>query len=137
MFPAGVCRTAQFETMIHDVKPAYYAVMQSESALKATDTNLTQYGELDRVVFQRVSQEVVAAIEYLELEGSVSQPEVRAGQIWNTSADPEGMSQRSVGPSRPHRFITQHVPGFLRWNRVPIRRGALRNGANVGKRTLN
>src|SRR5579859_3751378 len=79
MFPAGVCRTAQFETMIHDVKPAYYAVMQSESALKATDTNLTQYGELDRVVFQRVSQEVVAAIEYLELEGSVSQPEVRAG----------------------------------------------------------
>jgi outer membrane protein TolC len=46
---------AERQAVVKDVKQAYYAVLQSESALEAAEANVKQYQELDRVVLQRVS----------------------------------------------------------------------------------
>jgi outer membrane protein TolC len=63
----------QRQAVIKEVKEAYYAILQSESALDAADANVKQYMELDRVVLQRVSQEAALQSDSLEVKAKLAQ----------------------------------------------------------------
>src|SRR5262249_36029413 len=50
---------AERQALVKEVKQAYYAVLQSGSALQVAQVNVEQYRELDRVVLQRLALEAV------------------------------------------------------------------------------
>lgn len=75
---------AQRQSVVRDVKQAYYAVLQTESALDAAAANLKQYEELDRVVLQRVSQESALKSDSLDVKAKVAQEQYTLVQLRNT-----------------------------------------------------
>ena len=64
---------AKRQSVISDVKEAYYAVLQTESALDAAQTTVKQYQETDRVVLQYISQQAVLKSESLEVKAKLAQ----------------------------------------------------------------
>jgi outer membrane protein TolC len=75
---------AQRQSVVRDVKQAYYAVLQSESALDAADANVKQYRELDRVVLQRVSQEAALKSDSLDVKAKLADEQYQLVQLRNT-----------------------------------------------------
>lgn len=75
---------AQRQSVIKDVKQAYYAVLQSESALEAADANVKQYEELQRVVLQRVSQEAALKSDSLDAKARLVNEQYKLVQLRNT-----------------------------------------------------
>ena len=75
---------AKRQSVIRDVKQAYYAVLQSESSLDAAQTTVTQYEETDRVVLQYISQESVLRSESLEVKAKLAQSRYQVVVLRNT-----------------------------------------------------
>jgi outer membrane protein TolC len=69
---SGEKARAQRQALIKDVKQAYYAVLQSESALEASEAAVKQYQELDRVVQQRLSQESALKSDSLDVKAKLA-----------------------------------------------------------------
>jgi outer membrane protein TolC len=61
------------QSVVSDVKEAYYAVLQTESALDAAKTTVTEYQETDRVALEYISQEAVLKSESLEVKAKLAQ----------------------------------------------------------------
>jgi outer membrane protein len=64
---------AKRQSVVSDVKQAYYAVRQSESALEAARASVTQYEETDRVALQYVAQEAILKSDSLEVKAKLAQ----------------------------------------------------------------
>jgi len=75
---------AERQSLIKDVKQAYYGVLQSESALEAEEANVKQYQELDRVVLQRVSQEAALKSDSLDVKAKLAHEQYTLDQLRNT-----------------------------------------------------
>jgi outer membrane protein len=75
---------AERQTLVKDVKQAYYAVLQSESALEAAEANVEQYQELDRVVLQRVSQEASLKTDSMDVTARLAQEQYSVVHLRNT-----------------------------------------------------
>jgi outer membrane protein len=61
------------QSVVSDVKQAYYAVLQTESSLDSANTQVKQYEETDRISLQYVAQEVVLKSESLEVKAKLAQ----------------------------------------------------------------
>jgi outer membrane protein len=59
---------AQRQGVVRDVKQAYYAVLQTQSALGVAEASVKQYAELDRVVQQRLSEEAALKSDSLDVK---------------------------------------------------------------------
>ena len=109
--------------MIKDVKQAYYAVLQSESALEAAEANLKQYQELDRVVLQRVSQEAALKSDSLDVKAKLAHEQYTLVQLRNTLNPAKSIStiywdETSVLNFAPSRSRPPHSrKSRLRWRR--------------------
>lgn len=75
---------AQRQTVVRDVKQAYYAVLQAESQLDVAEASIKQYQELDRVVLQRVSQEAALKSDSLDVKAKLSNQKYELVQLRNT-----------------------------------------------------
>src|SRR5262249_45750838 len=75
---------AERQSVIKDVKQAYYAVLQSESTLGAEDATVKQYLELDRVVLQRVSQEAALKSDSMDVKAKLAHEQYTLVQLRNT-----------------------------------------------------
>jgi outer membrane protein len=75
---------AQRQSVIKNVKEAYFAVLQAESSLEAAEANIRQYLELDRVVLERVSQEAALKSDSLEVKAKLSNEQYALVQLRNT-----------------------------------------------------
>ena len=64
---------AKRQSVVSDVKQAYYGVLQSESALEAAKTSVTQYEETDRVALQYVAQEAILKSDSLDVKAKLAQ----------------------------------------------------------------
>ena len=64
---------AKRQSLVSDVKQAYYAVLESESALEAAKSAVTQYEETDRVALQYVAQEAILKSESLDVKAKLAQ----------------------------------------------------------------
>ena len=101
---------AQRQSVTRDVKQAYYAVLQSESALQAAEANVKQYRELDRVVLQRVSQEAALKSDSLEVKAKFANEQYKLVQLRNTLNSRKEYLNDLVGRDIRTDFRTEQVP---------------------------
>jgi outer membrane protein len=101
---------AERQAVIGDVKRAYYAVLQSESAVEAAEANVKQYQELDRVVLQRVSQEAAFKSDSLEVKAKLAQERYTLVQLRNTLDTRKETLNDLLGRDIRTEFRTQQVP---------------------------
>ncbi len=63
------------QTVVSQVKQAYYGILQTQSALDATTESIALYRELNRVTHERMLQQVVLKSDGLEVELHLAQAE--------------------------------------------------------------
>jgi outer membrane protein len=120
---------AQRQSVIRDVKQAYYAVAQSESTLEAAEATLTQYRELDRVVLQRVSQEAALQSDSLDVKVKLADQEYQLVQLRNTLQSRKEYLNELLGRDIGIDFQTEHVPPVSE-DQVTLERARERTMAN-------
>lgn len=98
------------QTVIRDVKQAYYAVLQSESALEAADANVKQYEELQRVVLQRVSQEAGLKSDSLDAKAKLVNEQYKLVQLRNTLNTRKEYLNDLLGRDVRTEFRTEQIP---------------------------
>jgi outer membrane protein len=63
----------QRQTIVANVRQAYYQILQIESAIEAADSNVKQYQELDRITQQYVTQKTALKSENLDVKSKLAQ----------------------------------------------------------------
>jgi outer membrane protein TolC len=101
---------AERQSVVKDVKQAYYAVLQSESSLEAAEANVKQYLELDRVVLQRVSQEAALKSDSLEVQAKLANEQYTLVQLRNTLDSRKEYLNDLLGRDIRTEFRTEQVP---------------------------
>lgn len=101
---------AERQTLIRDVKQAYYAVLQSESAMEAAEASVKQYRELDRVVLQRVSQEAAFKSDSLQVKAKFANEQYKLVQLRNALNTRKEYLNSLLGRDIRTEFRTQQVP---------------------------
>ncbi len=101
---------AERQSLIKDVKLAYYAVLQSESQIEAAEANVKQYQELDRVVLQRVSQKSALQSDSLEVKAKFANEDYKLIQLRNTLDNRREYLNNLLGRDIRTEFRTEQVP---------------------------
>lgn len=101
---------AQRQSVVKDVKEAYYAVLQSESALDAAAASVNQYQELDRVVLQRVSQEAALKSDSLDVKAKLANEQYQVVQLRNTLDSRKEYLNDLLGRDIRTEFTVEQVP---------------------------
>jgi outer membrane protein len=101
---------AQRQAVIGDVKKAYFAVLQSESAYQAEAASVKHYKELDRVVLQRVSQEAALQSESLEVKAKLANEQYKLVQLQNALDSRKEYLNDLMGRDIRTDFRTEQVP---------------------------
>jgi outer membrane protein len=60
-------------SVVDDVRQAYYAIVEIQDAIEATEASIKQYEELDRISIQYVAEKVVLKSEGLEVEAKLAE----------------------------------------------------------------
>lgn len=103
---------AKRQSVAADVKEAYYAVLQTESALNAADTAVKQYEETDRVSLQYVAQEVVLKSESLDVKAKLAQAKYQVVALNNTLQTQKEHLNDLLGRDLETDFRTEQVPSI-------------------------
>jgi outer membrane protein len=69
-----------------EIKTSYYNLLQTQSALEATDEALKLYAELNRVAQEGITEKVILKSDVLEAESGMAKTELDAVMLRNTSA---------------------------------------------------
>ena len=75
--------SATEQALVNEVKRAYYAILQSQGAAQAAETNIKLYRELDRVTGEYVIQQVVLKTEHMDVQTRVAKAEYEVMTIHN------------------------------------------------------
>ncbi len=101
---------AQRQSVVDDVKQAYYAVLQTESALDSADAAVKQYEETDRVTLQYVAQEAVLKSDSLEVKAKLAQAKYQVIDLQNTLQTQKEHLNDLLARDLETDFRTQQVP---------------------------
>jgi outer membrane protein TolC len=74
------------QTVANNVKKIYYGLVQAQSALDATEESIKLYTEIDRVVGESLSQQVVLKSESLDVKTSFAKSQYTAVTLRNNMA---------------------------------------------------
>jgi outer membrane protein len=107
---AGEKARAERQDVIKNVKQAYYAVLQSESELRAAEASVKQYEELDRVVLQRVSQEAALKSDSLDVKAKFANEKYKLIQLRDTLDSRKEYLNNLLGRDIRTEFQTEEVP---------------------------
>ena len=66
----------QKDTVVDDVRQAFYKVVQIENQIESTQASIKQYEELDRITLQYVSEQVALQSENLEVKTKLAEEEL-------------------------------------------------------------
>lgn len=75
---------AKRQSLVADVKQAYYAVLQTGSALRAANAAVRQYQETDRLVLDYIAHESVLKSSSLEVKAKLAQAKYEVIQLDDT-----------------------------------------------------
>ena len=75
--------SATEQALVNEVKRAYYAILQSQGAAQAAETNIKLYRELDRVTGEYVVQQVVLKTEHMDVQTRLAKAEYEVMTIKN------------------------------------------------------
>src|SRR5436190_19484696 len=71
------------QSLVNNVKKAYYEILQSESALESVRDEVKSYRELDRVTGEFVLQQVVLKSDHLQVQSRLARAEYEALDLTN------------------------------------------------------
>jgi outer membrane protein len=98
------------QNVVSDVKQAYYAVLQTESAMDAAQASVKQYEETDRISLQYVSQQVVLKSESLDVKAKLAQSQYQVVQLTNNLQTQKEHLNDLLGRDIETAFRTEQVP---------------------------
>jgi outer membrane protein len=97
-------------SIVASVKQAYYATLQTESAMEATQALVKQYEETDRVATQYLSQESVLKSDSLEAKAKLAQSRYQVIQLRDTLQTQKEQLNELLGRDLDTAFRTEQVP---------------------------
>src|SRR5689334_11376371 len=71
------------QALVNEVKRAYYAILQSQGAAQAAESNIKLYRELDRVTGEYVVQQVVLKTEHMDVQTRLAKAKYEVMTIHN------------------------------------------------------
>jgi outer membrane protein TolC len=71
------------QSLVNEVKRAYYAILQSQGAVQAAEANIKLYRELDRVTGEYVIQQVALKTEHMDVQTRLAKAEYDVMTIQN------------------------------------------------------
>ena len=98
------------QSVVADVKQAYYAVLQTESALDAAAFTVKQYQETDRVVLDYIAQRAVLKSSSLDVKAKLAQANYQVIQLNDTLQTQKEKLNSLMGRDLDTPFRTQQVP---------------------------
>jgi outer membrane protein len=101
---------AKRQSLVADVKQAYYAVLQTESAVDVAEAMLKQYQETDRVVLDYVAQRSVLKSSSLDSKAQLAQEKYQLVQLKDTLQTQKEKLNDLLGRDVDTPFSTQTVP---------------------------
>ncbi|MEW6542228.1 MAG: TolC family protein [Nitrospirota bacterium] len=104
----------QRQTVVNSVKRAYFAVLQTQSALDAAEEVVKTYRELDRVVRQQVEQQKALKADSLEVKARLARAEYDAMTIRNAMASQKEQLNVILGRDVTTDFRVTAVSGASR-----------------------
>jgi outer membrane protein len=100
------------QSVIADVKQAYYALLQTESALKSTEATIKQYEETDRVATQYIAQEAVLQSESLDVKAKLAEARYQVVELQNNLQTQKEQLNYLLGRDLETDFTTEEVPAI-------------------------
>ncbi|MGE0126853.1 MAG: TolC family protein [Blastocatellales bacterium] len=94
---AGSKLQAKQRDVAHQVKRSYYAILQLQSALEASEGTLKLYQEIDRVVGEYVVQQVALASESLDVKTQLAKEEYESLKLRNNMAASKELLNHLLG----------------------------------------
>jgi outer membrane protein TolC len=107
---AGEQYKGQRQSIVASVKQAYYATLQTESALEATQALLKQYEETDRVATNYLAQKSVLKSDSLEAKAKLAQTRYQIVQLRDTLTTQKEQLNELLGRDLDVPFRTEPVP---------------------------
>ena len=101
---------SQRRAVANQVKRSYYAVLQTESALRAIEESLKLRRELDRVVGEYVVQKVALTSDSLDVKTSLANDEYEATKLRNVMAAQKEQLNLLLGRDVNTEFSASPVP---------------------------
>jgi outer membrane protein len=98
------------QSVVADVKQAYYAVLQTESALKSTKATVKQYEETDRVAKQYIAQEAVLQSESLDVKAKLAEARYQVVELQNNLQTQKEQLNYLLGRDLETDFTAEEVP---------------------------
>lgn len=110
---------AQQQTVVNNVKRLYYAILQTESALRAGAETLKLYRELDRVTGDYVVQQVALKADGLEVKTRLAKAEHDAATLGEQLASQKEQLNQLLGRDVQTDFSVSAAPVFSRYEIDP------------------
>ena len=107
---AGEQYKGKRQTLAANVKEAYYAALQTESALEATQATVKQYEETDRVATDYLSQEAVLKSDSLQVKAKLAQSRYQIVQLRDTLTTQKEQLNELLARDLDTPFRTEAVP---------------------------
>lgn len=102
-------RTKQ-QQIVRDVKRAYYALLQTQSALEAAAETVRMYKEMDRVTGEYVAQQVVLRTESLDVKSRLARSEYDIGTLVDQAEIQKQQLNMLLGRDVLTEFSVSNVP---------------------------
>jgi outer membrane protein len=100
----------QRQSIVASVKQAYYATLQTESSLEATQALVKQYEETDRVATQYLTEESVLKSDSLEAKAKLAQTRYQVVQLRDTLQTQKEQLNELLGRDLDTAFRTEQIP---------------------------
>ena len=107
---AGQKYQAKRQSVVADVRQAYYAVLQTEGALHVAQVTIKQYQETDRVVLDYVAQRSALQSSSLDVKAKLAQSQYQAVQLDDTLTTQKEYLNNLLGRDLDTPFRTEEVP---------------------------
>jgi outer membrane protein TolC len=106
---------ARRQSVINNVKQAYYAILQTQSALRTAEETIRLYRELDRVTGDYVAQQVALKAEGLEVKTRLAKSEYEAQELGDQLASQKERLNQLLGREVNTEFEVSAAPAFSRY----------------------
>lgn len=111
---------ARRQSLVADVKQAYYAALQTESALAVARASVKQYEETDRVATNYLTQEAVLKSDTLDVKAKLAQSRYQVIQLNDTLQTQKEHLNDLLGREIATDFRTEPVP-TLAWTELDLK----------------
>lgn len=103
---------ARRQSVASEVKTAYFAVLQTQSAMEALEQSIKLYHELDRVTGDYVLQQVALKSQGLEVKAQLAKAEYDALKLRNTARSQKERLNQLLGQPIDTDFVVSPMPAL-------------------------